>query len=93
MRYKPLTQEEEDIARKIVDLAYKVHLALGPGLLESVYETCFCQELEKHGLSFQRQLSAPITYEGMEFEAALRLDVLVEDSVICELKAVETIAL
>ena len=93
MRYKPLTEEEEDIARKIVDSAYKVHSDLGPGLLESVYEACFCYELEKRGLSFQRQLSVPITYEGMEFEAALRLDVLVEDSVICELKAVETMAL
>jgi GxxExxY protein len=89
VEYKPLTQKEEDIARKIVDSAFKVHAALGPGLLESVYEVCFCYELGQHGLLFQRQLSVPVIYKGLKFDSALRLDVLVEDSVICELKAVE----
>jgi len=58
-------------------------------LLEKVYETCFCHELRKVGLSVQRQLEIPIVYDGLVFEEALRLDVLVEDLVICELKAVD----
>ena len=78
-------------ASKLLLRSTLVHSTLWSGLLKSVYEVCFCYELEKRGLSFQRQLSVPITYEGMEFEAALRLDVLVEDLVICELKAVETL--
>ena len=84
-----VSEREEDIGRKIVDAAYTVHKDLGPGLLERVYEVCFCHELTKRGLTWQRQVAIPIEYDGMRFEDALRLDVLVEDSVICELKAVE----
>ena len=91
MKYQSLTEKEETVARKIVDSAYKVHSKLGPGLLESVYETCFCYELTKHNLKFQRQLSVPISYESIRFESALRLDILVEDCVICELKSVELV--
>lgn len=75
----------------IVDAAYTVHKNLGPGLLEKVYEICFCHELSKRGLNYQRQLPIRITYDNLIFEEALRLDVLVEDSVICELKALETV--
>lgn len=89
MKLKPLSHEQEIIARKIVDSAYKVHSAVGPGLLESIYQTCFCHELSKHGLSFQSQVHVPIQYDSIKFESALRLDVLVENCVICELKAVE----
>jgi len=84
-----LTKKEEEIAKKIVDSAFKVHSTLGPGLLENVYEVCFCYELEKYGLYYQRQLAVPVIYEGIKFDTAFRLDVLVEKSVICELKAVE----
>jgi len=84
-----LTEEDERIAELVVDAAYTVHRQLGPGLLEKVYEVCFCHELTKRGLRFQRQVSVPITYDGLRFEEGLRLDVLVEDRVICELKAVE----
>lgn len=91
MPYQPLSQKEEEIATAIVDAAYKVHSTLGPGLVESIYEVCFCHELKKHGLAFQRQMNVPITYDSLKLDAALRLDVLVENLVICELKAVEEV--
>lgn len=84
-----LSQSEESVAGAIVDAAYVVHKALGPGLLERVYEVCFCHELSKRGIAHQRQVPVPITYDGIAFDEGLRLDVLVEDSIICELKAVD----
>jgi GxxExxY protein len=89
MKYAPISDEEERIARDIVASAYVVHSALGLGLLENVYEVCFCHELTKQGLSFRRQVVVPIVYDGITFDEGLRLDVLVEELVICELKAVE----
>jgi GxxExxY protein len=86
--YAPLSAEEERIGKIIVDAAIAVHRFLGPGLLESVYEVCFCHELAKRGLALRRQVMVPILYDGITFEEGLRLDVLVEDRVICELKAV-----
>lgn len=80
--------EIEEIAKIVVDCAYKVHKTLGPGLLEKVYEVCFCHELDKAGLSFEQQCKVPITYDGIEFDEGFRLDVLVEDLIICELKSV-----
>lgn len=91
MSYQPLSLKEEEIATAIVDAAYQVHSTVGPGLVEPIYEVCFCHELKKRGLSFQRQMSVPIMYGGLKLDAALRLDVLVEGLVICELKAVEEI--
>ncbi|MBN3033368.1 MAG: GxxExxY protein [Candidatus Saganbacteria bacterium] len=85
-----LSVREEAIAKKIVNSAYVVHKHLGPGLLESVYEICFCHELCKAGLSLKRQSVVPINYDGIQFDSALRLDVIVDDLIICELKAVET---
>lgn len=64
---------------------------MGPGLLEKVYEVCFCHELAKRKLSFSRQLDIPIIYDGIKFAEGLRLDVLVNDLVICELKAVDEV--
>ncbi len=89
MMFKPLSEREEYIAEGIVDAAYTVHTALGPGLLERVYEVCLCHELSKRELKYQRQVDIPIEYDGMIFDEGLRLDVLVEDLVICELKAVD----
>lgn len=89
MGFAPLSDEEERIGKIALDAAYAVHTALGPGLLESVYEACFCHELRKRGLSFQRQVSVPILYDGVRFNEGLRLDVLIEDLVVCELKAAE----
>ncbi|MDQ3019667.1 MAG: GxxExxY protein [Bacteroidota bacterium] len=86
--FEKLTIEEERIAREIVDCAYRVHVNLGPGLFEKIYETCFCHELTKKSLSFERQVSLPIKYDGLCFNEGFRIDVLIEDKVICELKAV-----
>ena len=66
-----------------------MHKKLGPGLLEKVYEVCFCHELSKRGLTYQRQVDIPVVYDGIVFDEGLRLDVLVEELVICELKAVD----
>ena len=89
MNYKPLSKKEEFIAEKIVDSAYTVHKILGPGLLEKVYEVCFCHELSKRGLKYKRQVDIQVVYDGMTFDEGLRLDVLVEELIICELKAVD----
>jgi len=89
MSFSTLSEKEEGIARKIVDAAYTVHKILGPGLLERVYEVCFCHELSKRGLKYQRQADVPIVYDGIVFDEGLRLDVLVEELIICELKAVD----
>jgi GxxExxY protein len=90
-KFEPIPYDLEIIGSKIVDAAYTVHKNLGPGLLEKVYETCFCHELTKRDLSYQRQQYIPIVYDGIEFNEGLRLDVLVENSVICELKALENV--
>lgn len=89
MEHLPLPGETERLASEIVDAAYKVHAALGPGLMESVYEACVCHELRKRQMPFQTQVSLPIVYDGLRLQAGLRLDLLVDKSVIVELKAVE----
>ena len=86
-----LSEHEEYIASQIVDSSLKVHRYLGPGLLEKVYEKCLCYELESRGLVVERQVKLPIVYGSMTFDEGLILDLLVEDLVICELKAVETV--
>ncbi len=86
----PISHKEEQIATDIVDAAFNVHKNLGPGLIESVYEVCFCHELSKRNLRFQRQVMIPIVYDGITLSETMRIDVLVEDLVICELKATET---
>jgi len=91
MGFKPLSEREESVAKKIVDAAYIVHKKLGPGLLERVYEVCFCHELSKRGLKYQRQVDIPIEYDGIIFDEGLRADVFVEGLIICELKAVDEI--
>ena len=87
----PLPAEVETFAAQIVDAALAVHRELGPGLLEKIYETCFCHELEKRGLSFRRQVVTPIVYDELVFEEGFRIDVVVEDAIICELKAVDQV--
>jgi GxxExxY protein len=89
--YAGLTEREEFLGREIVDAAYKVHKELGPGLLEKIYEACFCYELNKKGIPNKRQVDLPIYYDGEIFDEGLRLDVFVDGLVICELKARELI--
>ena len=83
------SNKEELIAKIIVDAAYNVHKNLGPGLLERIYEACFCHELNKRKLKFKRQVDIPIKYDNIIFNVGLRLDVIIEDLIICELKAVD----
>ncbi len=90
-QYLPISYEEEAIGKAIVNAAYKVHKELGPGLLEKVYEVCFCHVLSSKGFQIKRQLDIPIVFEDIVFKEGLRLDVLVNDHVICELKALETV--
>ncbi len=88
-KFEPISAEDERIATIIVDAALTVHRALGPGLLESVYEVCLAHELRKRGLRVRRQEPIPITYDGIQFQEGFRFDLLVEDRVLCEIKAVE----
>ncbi|MBD2131719.1 MAG: GxxExxY protein [Sphaerospermopsis kisseleviana] len=82
---------ENEITGVIVDVAYKVHTTLGPGLLESVYETVMDVELRRRKLQVRRQVVIPITYEGVVLEEGFRADLIVEDKVIVELKSVENL--
>ncbi|HPN32376.1 MAG TPA: GxxExxY protein [bacterium] len=75
----------------MVDSVYTVHKKLGLGLLEKIYKACFCLELSKRVLNFRRQIELPIIYDGIKFDEGLRLDVLVEDIIICELKAIDKV--
>jgi GxxExxY protein len=84
-----LPEHLEALATALVDAAFRVHQSLGPGLLESVYESCLCIELTKRGISYERQASMPLVYEGVNVEGGFRLDLLVEKSVVLEIKAVE----
>ena len=89
--HAPLPAEMERLATLIVDAAYAVHKNLGPGLLEGIYEPCFCHEIGKRGTAYERQVIVPLVYDGIKFSEGLRIDVLVEKHIICELKAVEMI--
>jgi GxxExxY protein len=86
---EPISLEIDAIAREIVDAAFRVHKTLGPGLLESVYEVCLVHELHKRGLQVDRQVSLPVIYDNLRLDAGLRLDLLVNKTVVVELKAVE----
>lgn len=83
---------ENDIATKIIGAAIEVHKQLGPGLLESTYETCLAYELKKAGLNIQQQLALPVVYKEVKLNAGYRIDLLVEGKVIIEIKSVEALA-
>ena len=83
---------ENDIAKQIADAAYKIHTTLGPGLLESVYETVLAHELAIRGLNVTRQAAIPVVYEQISFDEGFRADLVVEGKVIVELKSVEKVA-
>jgi len=85
-------QHIEDIGRIIVHSAIKVHKALGPGLLESVYQKCLAHEIEQTGLPVSCECSLPVHYEGVEIDAGFRADMIIADAVIIENKTVEKIA-
>jgi GxxExxY protein len=81
----------EELTNKIIGAAIEVHKELGPGLMESAYEECLCHELCLRGIGFERQVPLPVEYKGLKLECGYRLDVVVEDAVILELKCVERV--
>lgn len=87
--YAPIPPEVEKVGKAVLDAAFKVHTALGPGLLESVYETTLAYEIQKGGLLVETQVAMPLVYDNTKLESGLRLDMLVEKCVIVELKSVE----
>ena len=87
-----IERRENDVSGKIIGAAIEVHKHLGPGLLESAYEECLCCELDLRGIEFKRQVPLPLNYKGLNLDCGYRLDLLVEDKIIVELKTVENIA-
>lgn len=83
---------ENEIARIVVDICFKIHTQYGPGLFESVYEEIFCYELKKTGLQFTRQQPVPLIHEEIKMEIGFRADVVIENKVIVEMKSIETLA-
>ena len=83
---------ENEIATKIIGAAIEVHKQLGPGLLESTYESCLVYELKQMGLEVQQQVALPVIYKEVKLDAGYRIDVLVENKVIIEIKSVEALA-
>ncbi|MCB1562645.1 MAG: GxxExxY protein [Alphaproteobacteria bacterium] len=82
---------EDDVSKKVVDCAFRVHQQLGPGLLENAYEECLCILLRKENIPFQRQLQMPLTFEKQKVDVGYRIDILVQNELIVELKSVEKI--
>lgn len=87
--YTSLTEREKWLAQQVINIAITIHKALGPGLLESVYEKCFCYELGKRNIPFTKQKTVPILYDSLTIDEGLRIDILVDDLIIIELKAQE----
>jgi GxxExxY protein len=85
----PSNDEINRITDEIIGAAIEVHKALGSGLMESAYEECLCHELKLRNVGFQRQLPLPVSYKGVDLDCGYRIDLLVEDKVIVELKAIE----
>lgn len=81
----------EDLTERIIGAAIEVHRALGPGLLESAYEECLCYELDDQGLTCQRQVALPVVYKDAKLDCGYRIDVVVEDKVVVELKSVDAL--
>jgi GxxExxY protein len=90
--HEGLPQATEDTARSIVDAALAVHRSLGPGLLESAYELCLAHELERRGRTVAKQTVLPIVYDSIKLDAGYRIDLIIDDTVIVEVKAVEVLA-
>lgn len=84
-------EEINGLTEKIIGCAFRVHTALGPGLLESTYEHCLCHELELSGLTVKRQVVLPLIYKRLAIEAGYRLDLLVQNEVILEIKSVDRV--
>jgi len=91
MTDEELPSTTDQIAAQIVDAGFQVHKTLGPGLLESAYEECLAHELTQRGLVVRRQVAMPIAYKGVKLDAGYRLDLLVDSSIVVEVKAIESL--
>jgi GxxExxY protein len=91
VKQEPVSERVNELSRVTVDAALQVHRELGAGLLESVYEVCLCEEIRNRGFKVERQVVLPIRYRGKELDGDLRVDLLLEDSLIIELKSVDTL--
>lgn len=87
-----VTSNIENVFRKVLDCSFKIHTALGPGLLESVYVECLYYELIQSGLNVEKQRALPLVYEKVRLEAGFRIDLLVEEKMVVEVKSVDTLA-
>jgi GxxExxY protein len=88
-RFEPISVKEHWLTDQLMNTAISIHKILGPGLLESIYEKCFCYELSKRNISFTRQQPVPIVYHNMLIDESLKIDFVIEDLIIVELKARE----
>lgn len=91
MPFIKLSEREEFLATRIVNAAYVVHKELGPGLLEKIYEICMAHVLRKEGILVRRQVDMPVVFQELEFDEGLRVDLYVENLVICEIKAMDQV--
>jgi GxxExxY protein len=91
LKIHSLTEHHEEIGAAVVQAAFNVHKEFGPGLLEKVYETCLCHELQSAGLQVSRQVNIPLRYKGITLDESLRIDLLVENIVVVEVKSVELV--
>lgn len=91
-KVKSTNMEREKIFKKVLDCSFKVHSALGPGLLESAYTECLYYELIQSGLKVEKQKPLPLIYQEVNLEAGYRIDLLVENSIVVEIKSIETLA-
>ena len=88
-RFQPIPDELNALSKVVLDCAFKVHKALGPGLLETTYRLCLCHELKKAGLRVQSEVELPVKYDGVILESGYRIDVIVNEEIVLELKACE----
>lgn len=86
---EPIPRHVTALSAQIVDAAIKVHMALGPGLLESAYRRCLCKELQLRGIGYRTEVHIRLSYEGIEVDGGYKIDILVEDCIVLELKVVE----
>jgi GxxExxY protein len=82
---------DDEVSRRVIGAAIEVHRHLGPGLLESTYEECLCRELSLRSIAFHRQEALPVVYKGVRLDCGYRLDLVVEDALVVELKAVDEV--
>ncbi len=91
MNEKNKNPQKDRLTEKVIGLAIEVHRSLGPGLLESAYEECLCYELGENGISFKRQVPLPVVYKSVELDCGYRMDIVVDNRLVLELKTIEKI--